>query len=207
MNTLPVSKYLLMKHDRRQEILAAAMDLFAKKGFRGTTTRDLATQAEVNEAIIFRYFTNKEELYRAILEHKAGQTREAQIEEFERLASSNDDEKFFHTLGHKFLERHENDTTFLRLLLFSALEGHELSDMFVASMTARNPIANYIQKRIDEDVFRKMDPQLAARGFFGMFASFVLWQEIFGLKKTQSYDRDQVVRTFVSIFLKGITKE
>jgi len=196
-----------MKHDRRQEILAAAMDLFAKKGFRGTTTRDLATQAEVNEAIIFRHFTNKEELYRAILEHKAGQNREAQIEEFERLASSNDDEKFFQTLGNKFLERHENDSTFLRLLLFSALEGHELSDMFVASMTARNPIANHIQKRIDEGTFRKMDPQLAARGFFGMFASFVLWQEIFGLKKTQPYDRDQVVRTFVSIFLKGITKQ
>jgi TetR/AcrR family transcriptional regulator len=87
------------------------------------------------------------------------------------------------------------------------LEGHELSDMFVASMTARNPIANHIQKRIDEGTFRKMDPQLAARGFFGMFASFVLWQEIFGLKKTQPFDRDQVVRTFVSIFLKGITKE
>src|SRR6185369_4347875 len=196
-----------MKHDRRQEILAAAMDLFAKKGFRGTTTRDLATQAEVNEAIIFRYFTNKEELYRAILEHKAGENREAQIEEFERLAGSNDDEKFFQTLGHKFLERHETDTNFLRLLLFSALEGHQLSDMFVASMTARNPIANYIQKRIDEGAFREMDAQLAARGFFGMFASFVLWQEVFGLKKTQPYDREEVVRTFVSIFLKGITKD
>ena len=67
--------------------------------------------------------------------------------------------------------------------MFSALEGHELSDMFVASLTARNPIANYIQKRIDEGAFREMDAQLAARGFFGMFASFVLWQEIFGLKK------------------------
>ncbi len=196
-----------MKHDRRQDILAAAMELFAKKGFRGTTTRDLATHAEVNEAIIFRYFNNKEELYRAILEHKAGETREAKIEELERLAGSSDDKKFFQVLGRKFLERHENDTTFLRLLLFSALEGHQLSDMFVASMTARNPIANYIQKRIDEGAFRQVDPQLAARGLFGMFASFILWQEIFGLKKTQPYDRDEVVDTFVSIFLKGITKE
>jgi hypothetical protein len=79
--------------------------------------------------------------------------------------------------------------------------------MFVASLTARNPIANYIQKRIDEGAFREMDAQLAARGFFGMFASYVLWQEIFGLKKTQPYDREEVVRTFVSIFLKGITKD
>ena len=34
----------------------AAMELFAKKGFRGTTTRDLAAHADVNEAIIFRHF-------------------------------------------------------------------------------------------------------------------------------------------------------
>jgi len=40
-----------------------------------------------------------------------------------------------------------------------------------------------------------------------MFASFVLWQEIFGFKKTHPYDREEVVHTFVSIFLKGITKQ
>jgi AcrR family transcriptional regulator len=196
-----------MKHDRRQDILAAAMELFAKKGFRGTTTRDLATQAEVNEAIIFRHFKTKEELYSAILEHKAGENRNARMEELDRLAAVSDDQNFFHTLGRTFLEKHEQDTTFLRLLLFSALEGHELSDMFVGSMTARNPIAAYIQKRIDEGAFQDVDAQLAARGLFGMFASFVLWQEIFGLKKTQPYDRDEVVHTFVSIFLKGITKQ
>jgi AcrR family transcriptional regulator len=198
-----------MKHDRRQDILAAAMELFAERGFRGTTTRDLATQAEVNEAIIFRHFKNKEELYRAILENKACEDRDAQLEEFERLAGANDDQKFFETLGRKFLERHENDTTFLRLLLFSALEGHQLSEMFVASMTGRNPpnfIANYIQRRIDEGVFREVDPQLAARAFLGMFASFVLFQEILGLKKTQPCDREQVLHTYVSIFLRGITK-
>ena len=196
-----------MKHDRRQEILAAAMQLFAQKGFRGTTTRDLATQAEVNEAIIFRHFKTKEELYSAIIESKAGENRNARLEELERFASANDDANFFRAVGRSFLEKHEQDTTFLRLLLFSALEGHQLSDMFAASLTARNPIANYIQKRIEEGSFRKVDPQLAARGLFGMFTSFILSQEIFGLKKTQSYDREEVVDTFVSIFLKGIAKD
>jgi AcrR family transcriptional regulator len=199
-----------MKHDRRQDILTAAMALFAEKGFRGTTTRDLATQAEVNEAIIFRHFKNKEELYSAILEYKACEDRDARIEELERLANANADEKFFQTLGRTFLQRHAKDTTFLRLLLFSALEGHELSEMFAASMTARNPIpnyiANYIQRRVDEGAFRPVDPQLAARGLLGMFASFVLFQEILGLKKTQPYDSEEVVYTFVSIFLNGITK-
>jgi AcrR family transcriptional regulator len=200
-----------MKHDRRQDILAAAMELFAKNGFRGTTTRDLATQAEVNEAIIFRHFKNKEELYSAILEFKACEDRDARIEELERLAAANADRKFFETLGRRFLERHEKDTTFLRLLLFSALEGHQLSDMFAASMTARNPIpghiANYIRRRIQEGAFRPMDPDLASRALLGMFASVVLFQEILGLKKSQPYDRDEVVRTFVSIFLNGLTQQ
>jgi AcrR family transcriptional regulator len=197
-----------MKHDRRQDILMAAMELFAKKGFRGTTTRDLASQAEVNEAIIFRHFTNKEELYSAILEYKAGKMQDSRLEELERLAKEGDDEEFFMALGKGFLERHGNDATFMRLLLFSALEGHQLSDMFVASMSARTPLfANYIKKRIDEGIFRPMNPDLSARAFFGMFSSFILSQEIFGFKKTQEYDSEEVVRTFVSIFLKGMAKD
>jgi AcrR family transcriptional regulator len=195
-----------MKSDRRQEILSAAIELFAKKGFRGTTTRDLATQADVNEAIIFRHFNTKEELYSAILQHKVGESSDSRFEELERLAKEDDDEKFFTTLGNAFMERHEKDTTFLRLLLFSALEGHQLSDMFIASLT-RKPSLIYIQKRMDDGAFRPMNPQLAAQAFLGMFASFVLWQEIFGLKKNQPYDRDEVVRTFVSIFLNGMKKE
>jgi AcrR family transcriptional regulator len=195
-----------MKHDRRQDILTAAMELFAQKGFRGTTTRDLATQAEINEAIIFRHFKTKEELYSAILEHKACESRNAGTAELEHLASTSDDETFFRTVARGFLERHVRDTTFIRLLLFSALEGHQLADMAVASIAARNPIADYVQKRIDEGRFLAVDPQLAARAFMGMLVSFVLWQEIFGFKKKQPYRIEDVIHTFVSIFLQGITK-
>lgn len=194
-----------MKHDRRQQIIATAMELFGKKGFRGTTTRDLATEADVNEAIIFRHFKTKEELYTAIIEQKAGE-RDSYHEELERLATVGDDEQFLEAVGRTFLEKHETDTTFMRLLLFSALEGHQLSDMFVSSMAARHPIANYIERRIGEGAFRQIDPQLAARALMGMFASFIMWQEIFGFKNKQPRDREEVVRIFVSIFLSGMRR-
>jgi len=185
------------------------MQLFAKNGFRGTTTRDLAALAGVNEAIIFRHFSTKEELYSAILEHKVCENRDARSEEIDQLATGTDDERFFQTVGRTFLERHARDSTFMRLLLFSALEGHQLSQMFVANIAARspNPIANYIQRRINEGAFRPVNAELAARALVGMFASFVLWQEVFGQKEARAYDRDEVVRTFVSIFLSGISKE
>src|SRR5215470_11753405 len=111
----------MQSKDRRQDILKAAMELFAAKGFRGTTTRDLAAHAGINEAIIFRHFNTKEELYRAILEEKTKQWQSAETEELRQLALSGDDSQFLEAIGHTILEKHERDTTFMRLFLFSAL--------------------------------------------------------------------------------------
>ncbi len=195
----------MIHKDRRQDILNAAMELFANKGFRGTTTRDLASHAEVNEAIIFRHFHNKEELYRAILEEKMKHPEKiARMAELNLLCDAGEDGKFLSAIGHMILERHEQDTTFLRLLMFSALEGHELSDMFLNSMPEKDPLALYVEKRIEAGIFRKVDPNLAARAFVGMFFNFIQGQEIFGLKKKQTFGREEVVQTFVSLFLTGM---
>jgi len=65
---------------RRQEILDAAEKLFSQKGFRGTTTKDLAAKAGVHEAILFRHFTSKRDLYQATLELKISRNRHSALE-------------------------------------------------------------------------------------------------------------------------------
>ena len=61
-----------MKADeRREQILHTAIDLFSKKGFSGTTTKEIARAAGVSEAIIFRHFSKKSDIYHAILDDKA----------------------------------------------------------------------------------------------------------------------------------------
>jgi AcrR family transcriptional regulator len=192
------------KAGKRQDIIKAAIEVFAQNGFRGTTTRDLAAHAEVNEAIIFRHFNTKQELYRAILELKLTQGQDSRCEEVQQLAQSGNDEEFFENFGRQFLERHEEDSTFMRLLMFSALEGHELSEMFLSSVAGRDPLAAYIQRRMDDGEFRRMDPNLAARAILGMFVAYIQMQEIFGQKKIKMFDRNEVVKTFVSIFLAGM---
>ena len=192
------------KGGKRQDIIKAAIEVFARNGFRGTTTRDLASHAEVNEAIIFRHFNTKQELYRAILEQKLNQGQDAHCEEVQQLAKAGNDEEFFENFGNQFLERHEQDSTFMRLLMFSALEGHELSEMFLTSIAGRNPLASYIERRMDDGAFRRMDPNLAARAILGMFVAYIQMQEIFGRKKEKRFERNEVVKTFVSIFLAGM---
>lgn len=52
----------------REKILAAALDLFAVKGFDGTTTREIAARAGVNLGLIQYYFGNKDALWKAVVD-------------------------------------------------------------------------------------------------------------------------------------------
>jgi AcrR family transcriptional regulator len=54
--------------ERRKAIVSAAVPLFARKGFAGTTTRELAEAAGISEALLFRHFPSKQLLYREILQ-------------------------------------------------------------------------------------------------------------------------------------------
>jgi TetR/AcrR family transcriptional regulator, transcriptional repressor of aconitase len=54
--------------ERRKAIVAAALPLFARKGFAGTTTRELAEAANISEALLFKHFPSKQKLYGEILQ-------------------------------------------------------------------------------------------------------------------------------------------
>lgn len=55
--------------DRRQQILEAALDIFADEGFEGATTKAIAARAGVTPGLIYFYFPSKEELFCAAFEH------------------------------------------------------------------------------------------------------------------------------------------
>jgi AcrR family transcriptional regulator len=57
----------LGSEERRNAIVAAAMPLFARKGFSGTTTKEIARAADVSEALLFQHFPSKAALYQAIV--------------------------------------------------------------------------------------------------------------------------------------------
>ena len=58
---------------RREQILQTAVTLFSQRGFKGTTTKEIARAAGVSEAMVFRHFENKDALYGAILDTKGCQ--------------------------------------------------------------------------------------------------------------------------------------
>ena len=54
--------------DRSREIMSASLQLFAERGFADVTIKDIAGRLGINTALIYYYFKNKEDLFRACLE-------------------------------------------------------------------------------------------------------------------------------------------
>jgi AcrR family transcriptional regulator len=61
----PAAKVRVKRGTAQQHLLNSAQQLFGDKGYRGTTTKDIAQHAGVSENLIFRYFTSKSELMMA----------------------------------------------------------------------------------------------------------------------------------------------
>ena len=70
---------------RREQIIKTARRLFSERGFRGTTTRELAKAAGISEALLFRHFASKLDLYRAMLEDWIVPSPDDQIYEIVKL--------------------------------------------------------------------------------------------------------------------------
>jgi AcrR family transcriptional regulator len=60
--------------EKQLQILDVAEDLFACKGFEGTSVRDIAQEAEVNVAMISYYFGSKEKLLQSLILHRTERT-------------------------------------------------------------------------------------------------------------------------------------
>lgn len=190
--------------ERRRQILREAMRCFADRGFRGTTTRDVAQRVGITEAALYRYFDGKEALYTAIIDAKMA-TPEP-IEAVEAAARAGDDRGVFEGLARTLLESVEADPDFLRILLYTALEGHELAAPFFARRIRhlREFLAGYVERRAAEGAFRALDPLLTARAFLGMVVDYLIVREVFRQRGTYPATTEEVVETFVTIFLEGV---
>jgi len=190
--------------DRRQQILQVAVKLFARQGYNGATTREISRMAKVNEAIIFRHFPTKEDLYWAVIEEQCRPGRSRTSGELQaQLQEQGDLRQFLVALAKQILQR---DTMLTRLLLYSALENHKLSQRFFRTYVAtyHDVLAEHLRKRMESGELRKMDPLLASRGFLGMIGNHFLIQEIFGGNRFQKFNVQQVAETLTDIWLNGV---
>jgi AcrR family transcriptional regulator len=191
---------------RKAAIVDAAIDLFSQRGFRGATTRELAASVGVSEPVLYQHFATKRALYDAILEAKTNEMPVDTEMELEKLSKAGDNRALFRRLAGLLLDWYLQDPRYARLLMFSALEAHELSRLFYDRHVAcfYEWVTAHLKREMKKGVFRKVDPLLAARSFAGML---VHHGTIFAIYRPGELHggRDAVVETVVTLFLSGIT--
>ncbi|HEX7393989.1 MAG TPA: TetR/AcrR family transcriptional regulator [Anaerolineaceae bacterium] len=186
---------------KRQEILAAATQVFARKGYASTTTKDIANEADLGESTLYNYFESKRDILLAILEenHVLFDTL---FEMTQGLANRNSLIELFDRTLEIFSER----IFFLRTILSEAWVDNDVLNNYVVLRLkqASQLIEDFIAIQIKAGVFRPIDPAMGSRLALGMFFSLVL-PALRGIEPPPSpQQRRAWAESVVSFLLDGI---
>lgn len=190
---------------RRLNLIETAIELFSRKGFSGTTTKEIAAAAGVTEAIVFRHFATKQDLYTAILQHRVtGANVEAWSARAEAFMARRDDEGLFRFLLSQIIEQFRKDPRFERLVLFAALEGQELAVMHhqIAAPIATR-FLDYIARRQRAGAIRKGDPTLILMSIAGAAKFYAAQRYIYRICEPQTSD-EVVIDHLLNILMDGL---
>jgi AcrR family transcriptional regulator len=200
---LPARPARMPGDDRRRQLLRVAVESFARNGFSGTKTKDIAAAAGVSEAILFRHFTSKEDLYHAILDEKeATMGGDRWFVEMNDLAERRDDRGLFQHVGRQLVRSFREDAAFHRLLLYASLEGHLLADLFHErfGLPMGDFLSRYIATRQKEGAFREGDPGVAVMFAIGSVIHYAMARHVLGAKKFPQ-DEEAIINQFVELTL------
>jgi AcrR family transcriptional regulator len=196
----------LTASERREAILAAAGELFAKKGFDGTRTKDLAKSCGVSESVIFKHFPTKKALFEAVLWAKV---EELDVDSFlSTLPEGQPLEETLKAIADKIFEVGVSDPGIHRLLL-AATEA-DIPEADRLYMSWRIPFVKHIEKllrqRIEQGEVHDVDPLLTARSFVGLVMDCVLNCNLWAKLGYGDYESCEFVNNNVPIWVRGLLK-
>ena len=203
--SVPAVQKRLKADERRRQLLGIAKEMFSEHGFENTSTRSIAAAAGVSEAIVFRHFASKEDLYTQILDRKADELDiKSWSDKLEHITECEDDEELILSVMKHVLEADRQDPQFQRLLLQASLSGHPLHKITAQRLLPLYGfLSGYIKKRQKKGAFQNCDPKLAAYAIVSLPAYYGLAKMLFGVDELK-LSRKRLVSGFARLILEGL---
>ena len=150
--------------NRANDLMAAALDLFAERNFAAVTIKDIARATGVNTALIYYYFGSKRGLFRAIIEDAVAKA----FAEFDRVAQVPDDPAEVISMwlnNHLHLYDRIHKLVKISLDYKGAPDKDPAIDAAIASFydREREMLSDSIRQGIESGAFRPVDPERIAR--------------------------------------------
>ena len=186
----------------RDKILKAAQKLFARNGYDGTTTKELAEKAGIAEGTLFRHFTNK----KAILVEVATQ---GWIELLTDLLTELSEMASYEAISHMMYKRmlRLGDNYDMMRVCFMEVQSHpDLRDRIQSEVIDKmTSVAEaFFQTAMERGVYRKMNPRVIAQVFLGMFVVAGFSHETIAQPGASPQDMKDMAEGLADIFLNGV---
>jgi len=191
----------LTRGQRETQILDAATKIFASKGFRAATTKEIATLAGVSEGTIYNYFDSKYDLLIAMSQRLALES----LQQLDHLPPQEDVRAYVTALVKDRFDLLTKNLDLIRALMPEVLVDDELRQAYAEQVLspALSYLGQLIEGRTKAGVFRHVKTQIVGRAMIGAVMSFgYLW-----LRQPSELDTsstEDMVSEVVGLFLDGL---
>ena len=186
----------------REKILKVAQKLFARNGYDGTTTKELAEKAGIAEGTLFRHFTNK----KAILVEVATQ---GWVDLLTDLLTELSEMASYEAISHMMYKRmlRLGDNYDMMRVCFMEVQFHQdLRDRIQSEVIEKmTDVAEaFFQTAMERGVYRRMNPRVIAQVFLGMFVVAGFSHETIVQPGANPQEMKEMAEGLADIFLNGV---
>ncbi len=185
---------------KRNEILQIALSIFRLNGYSATSMEQIASECGFTKAVLYQYFSSKEELFSAIFQDPGI------MNDLDHLVieyANENLEEVLVKIGKKFMELFEDEgrLNLIRIVIAECARFPQLGEIMydrginkVAEM-----FSNYLKILTEKGIIECPDPKLTARSYFGMLYSFIITGKIINPSDNE-FDINQVTNYAAKLF-------
>jgi AcrR family transcriptional regulator len=196
------------KEARPGELLEAALDCFAERGFAATRLEDVAARAGVTKGTAYLYFKNKEELFKAVV----GGYIVPVIEQLEAAAQAPGPvSELLVKVAGMFVEKvyHSRFSALPKLVIAEASNFPELARFYLEEVVGRGRrlLGALLRRGIESGEFRAVDVEHAVYCLIAPILFSALWKHSLGPYDARPLDAAALIRCHIDVFLKGLAPD
>ena len=190
------------EEDTRTKILQAALQLFARRGYDGTTTKDLAKSAGVAEGTLFRYFANKKAI---LIEVATAGWVDILTDLLTELSEMGSYKAVSQVMRRRMLNIRQN-SDLLRVCFIEAQYHPELKQIIQTEVIDKmTDVAEaFFETAMSKGIYRQMNPKVVAKVFLGIFAIAGFSDETIIDPNASPQAMQEMAEGISDIFLRGV---
>lgn len=187
--------------DISNRILDAAMDVFSKKGYEGTTTRKIAQEASVNEVTLFRKFHSKENILKTVIEQNQRESIQT-LDSILLMEKSTQVQECLLTLGMNIMEFLDERMDFIIMLIAEGRKRPEIAHNLASFLKKiLKHLSEYFKEQIEKKTIRNVDPDVAAFNYLSYLFYSTFSKKIYN--ESVLDDPETKFKNFIDMFLRG----